>query len=1143
MVLLHYFRFFFFLVYAIMGGYILYKNPKSLLNITCALIISSFAIWTIADPYLISKNITKDTVTLLNNIASIGWISIASFSVCFALVFSKREKLLKKKRVLVLIFILPVILLYKQWTVGLNNSPILEDFGWYLSWKESFWTYLFYVYNFSFMLICIYIIYRHGTKTKLIAEKKQSKIIFATVNISMIGVTIIDLIMPVLHIHIIPQIGSAFLFVFAGGCIYAIVKYEFLTISLAIAAENIISTMEELLILTDIEGKILNVNNAVIDSLKYEQKELTGQSVAIFFRENSLITSFLGKITAGEIVRSYEANLLAKDSSEIPIIISGSPLKDKQGDVRGIVFIATDIAEQKQVEEILRESEEKYSFLVQNSQDIIFTINLDGIFTYVSPAWTILLGQPICDVIGKSFQQFVHSDDVLKCMSLMQEILEAGQSQKDIEYRVQHIDGSWRWHSSHGAPIKNEKGEFVGFHGIGRDITARMQMEEDLIESERLLRESQEIARLGSFSWNISKGIWTSSKILDRIFGIDESYIHSFEGWLAIIHPDFREIMQNYVSDDILRKQQKFDKEYKIINQENKQELWVYGLGQLEFDSNHQPIKLIGTITDITERKNQENEIISNLKRLKTLVDILQYPSNSIQEYLDFALNHAIEMTESKIGYIYFYNEEKKEFVLNSWSNEVMSECAIIEKQTIYQLEKTGIWGEPVRQRKPIVVNDYQMPNPLKKGYPDGHVSLHKYLTIPVFVNNIIVAVVAVANKKSDYTDTDTTQLTILMDIVWKVVEKKKLDVALYESEELYRVIMESVNLGISMIDVNHKIIMTNNYFANAFQKPQNDFVGKYCYNEFEKREAICPHCPAVLTMESGKPMEVETVGVRDDGSNFDTLLRTAPTYSSDGSLSGFIEVAEDITERKLVAEEIRFKNQQLLKLNAEKDKFFSIIAHDLRSPLSGIMGLTEIMADDLSSLTMDEILEFSVSLRNSASSLSQLLDNLLQWSQIQGGAILFNPEIVQLHPIVAECIATIQDPAKNKEIKITSEISNNIEVFADRNMLQTVIRNLVSNAVKFTHKGGKISILAKVISCKCVEISVTDTGIGMSQSMVENLFRIDVKTNRNGTEGEPSTGLGLILCKEFVERQGGKIWAESEEESGTRFCFTVPMT
>src|ERR1035437_9669901 len=327
--LLQYFKFFGFLVYAFMVGYILYKNSKSLLNITCALIISSFAIWTIADPRLISENIAKDTVILLNNIASLGWISLASFSVCFSLVFSKREKLLNKKGVLVLIFILPVILLYKQWTVGLNNPPIFGDNGWSLSWKESFWTYLFYVYNFSFMLICIYFIYRHGTQTKQITEKKQSKIIVATTNISLIGVTIVDLIMPALNIHIIPQIGNVFLFVFAWGCIYAIVKYEFLTVSFAIAAVNIISTMEELLILTDVEGKITNVNKAVIASLKYEHKELTGQSVAILFSENSLTTSFLGKIITGQIIKSHETNLLTKDACEIPVIFFGSMLKKK----------------------------------------------------------------------------------------------------------------------------------------------------------------------------------------------------------------------------------------------------------------------------------------------------------------------------------------------------------------------------------------------------------------------------------------------------------------------------------------------------------------------------------------------------------------------------------------------------------------------------------------------------------------------------------------------------------------------------------------------------------------------------------------------------------------------------------------------
>ncbi|MBL8028485.1 MAG: GAF domain-containing protein, partial [Fibrobacteres bacterium] len=154
---------------------------------------------------------------------------------------------------------------------------------------------------------------------------------------------------------------------------------------------------------------------------------------------------------------------------------------------------------------------------------------------------------------------------------------------------------------------------------------------------------------------------------------------------------------------------------------------------------------------------------------------------------LDNALNEAIKLTDSKIGYIYFYSEKRKEFTLNTWSKEVMKECAVVNPQTVYSLDKTGIWGEAVRQRKSILVNDFPSANPLKKGTPEGHVRLSRFLTVPLFQDGEIVAVVGVANKDSEYDDTDILQLNLLMDAVWKTTSRLKAESSLKENEERLR--------------------------------------------------------------------------------------------------------------------------------------------------------------------------------------------------------------------------------------------------------------------------------------------------------------------------------------------------------------------
>jgi len=247
-----------------------------------------------------------------------------------------------------------------------------------------------------------------------------------------------------------------------------------------------------------------------------------------------------------------------------------------------------------------------------------------------------------------------------------------------------------------------------------------------------------------------------------------------------------------------------------------------------------------------------------------------------------------------------------------------------------------------------------------------------------------------------------------------------------------------------------------------------------------------------------------------------------------------------DITKQKDAQREISNKNDELERINAEKDKFFSILAHYLRSPFNSFFGLTQIMTERLHNLSMEQLEVIAGSMRNSATNLYRLLENLLQWSRIQQGLIPFEPTSMRLQPNIKESIAMMGDAAKNKNIEIICNCPKNIEVCADKNMLQTILRNLISNATKFTPKSGKATLSAKLTETNYVELSVTDTGIGMSPALVSNLFQLKTQSNRFGTEGEPSTGLGLLLCKDFVEKHGGKIKITSEEGKGSTFYITI---
>ncbi|HAB50703.1 MAG TPA: hypothetical protein DCE80_00760, partial [Ignavibacteriales bacterium] len=247
-----------------------------------------------------------------------------------------------------------------------------------------------------------------------------------------------------------------------------------------------------------------------------------------------------------------------------------------------------------------------------------------------------------------------------------------------------------------------------------------------------------------------------------------------------------------------------------------------------------------------------------------------------------------------------------------------------------------------------------------------------------------------------------------------------------------------------------------------------------------------------------------------------------------------------DINDQKVVEETVKKYNEELKTLNASKDKFFSIIAHDLKSPLSGLLGFTEILVDEFDTLQTEEIKEFIGHSNQAAINLNALLENLLEWSRIQTGNFTFHPSRVNVTALFNDIISLFNQNARNKKIKIEKNVDAALYVVVDKNMFNTIMRNLVSNGIKFTKEGGNVYLTA-IANEKFVNIAIQDSGIGLSQENISKLFRIDVNYTTPGTNKERGTGLGLVLCKELVEKNGGKIWVESELGKGTKFIFSLP--
>ncbi|WRQ32531.1 PAS domain-containing sensor histidine kinase [Bacteroidales bacterium MB20-C3-3] len=246
-----------------------------------------------------------------------------------------------------------------------------------------------------------------------------------------------------------------------------------------------------------------------------------------------------------------------------------------------------------------------------------------------------------------------------------------------------------------------------------------------------------------------------------------------------------------------------------------------------------------------------------------------------------------------------------------------------------------------------------------------------------------------------------------------------------------------------------------------------------------------------------------------------------------------------DVSKRKAAELEIASKNIELEKLNAEKNKFFSIIAHDLRSPFNAIIGLSELLVEEIDEKNYENAQEYSSIILQSAHRAMALLKNLMEWAQLKTGKIEYNPEYFNIVALIKEAALLYNEIAKKKTITIEENLPYFLSLYADKAMISSILRNFISNAIKFTMPGGKVVVTVEEKPREII-FSVKDTGVGIPKERVDDIFKIDHMYSTIGTDNEKGTGMGLTLCKDFVEMHSGKIWVESEEGIGSCFCFSL---
>jgi PAS domain S-box-containing protein len=500
--------------------------------------------------------------------------------------------------------------------------------------------------------------------------------------------------------------------------------------------------------------------------------------------------------------------------------------------------------------------------------------------------------------------------------------------------------------------------------------------------------------------------------------------------------------------------------------------------------------------------------------------------------------------------------EWEHNFVVTQWS---------VEAEHIFGWEKAEVIGRRIDELSMIFEEDLPIVEKTMERLSGGKelkiVSENRNYTKKREVRNCIWYNSVLLDVKG--------QMSSVMSLVEDVTETRKVEKELRSTKNYLENLINYANAPILVWNTNNEIRLFNNAFERLTGYSSVEVEGKNLDFLFPRaslkesnvkiKQALTKNWETIEIPILTKQNVIRTV-LWNSANIYDTDNKTIlSTIAQGNDITERIKaeqkviertkelellnakLLQELAERILIQDALKKSETQLKELNATKDKFFNIVAHDLKNPFTSLLGSSELLFENIHHLDTKSIQDLALILNDSAKSGYAILQNLLDWSRSQTGLLEINPERVNLRILINENISTLQLPAANKKIMISNKVKEDVFVFADKNMINTILRNILSNAVKFTYKSGKVNVTSMMRTNEVI-VSIKDTGIGIPEDKIEKLFSIETKYSMPGTENEQGTGLGLKLSNEFVEKLGGRIWVESIADKGSEFKFTIPL-
>lgn len=677
--------------------------------------------------------------------------------------------------------------------------------------------------------------------------------------------------------------------------------------------------------------------------------------------------------------------------------------------------------------------------------------------------------------------------------------------------------------------------------GIVFDITEKKLAIEKLNETNSLL-----IATLES----TADGILVVDG-LGKIRGYNNTFKKMWRIPLHIIKQNNDDVTINFVLDQLMYPEEFLNKVYFLYNHPEKSSFDTlkfkdgriferYSMPQM---MNKRIVGRVWSFRDVTGRKKAESQRLLNEERLETLLELYNLTDSSFDNIADFVLEKAVKLTESKVGFIAFTNSHENMFKMHSWTDNALKQFKQGDLQFEFQVDKSGLLGETIKKKKPLIVNDYKKVPNTHQNYPANQIKIKRYVSVPIVDQGRTVILVTVANKESDYDKNDINQLKLLFNSMWNLIQRKKIIEDIIESEKRYRIITDSSNDLISKI--NTDLIFTYASPASITilgYKPQ-ELIGKRVLNfiyQDDKKEfetfirSLLKNVKAGLIKYRFLNKNGEYIWLE---SNNRVLVHTETETRE------VISVTRDLSEIIAAEKLLREKDEALL-ANKAKSEFLANISHEIRNPLNSIIGLTNNLTRKLKNTEHSEVVE---SIRISSGYLLNIINDVLDFSKIEAHKVemldnSFNPAAL----IRSVYIAFVELAAKkNIKLSIHKDFDKRIWLKGDDIKLNQILINLASNAIKFTEHG-EVKITVRIAHQDDNKVMftalVSDTGLGIRREDQGKIFQSFTQIDSSTTKSYPGTGLGLAIVKSYTEMMKGNVSFSSEESKGTIFRVDLPF-